>query len=113
MKHDKVYLVHISECIDRIERYTKDGRTAFTKSTLIQDGVIRNLQTLGQSVVKISDSLKERHPEVDWRNIIGFRNVAAHAYFAMKWPMVWVIATEQVPKLRSRIAAILDAASDE
>ena len=48
MKDDAVFLRHILECIDRIEHYTKDGHAAFTAATLIQDGVIRNLQTLGQ-----------------------------------------------------------------
>ena len=41
MKDDRLYVRHILECIDRIEQYTADGQTAFLKSTLIQDGVIR------------------------------------------------------------------------
>lgn len=50
MKDDAVYLQHILECLARIEQYTTAGRTEFMASTLIQDGVVRNLQTLGQSV---------------------------------------------------------------
>ncbi|OPY56236.1 MAG: hypothetical protein A4E51_00544 [Methanosaeta sp. PtaU1.Bin055] len=29
MKDDRLYLVHILECIDRIERYTAEGKKAF------------------------------------------------------------------------------------
>ena len=47
MKDDAVYVQHILECIARIEQYTRAGRAEFMASTLIQDGVIRNLQTLG------------------------------------------------------------------
>ncbi len=58
MKDDAVYLQHILECIARIEEYTKGGHVEFTTSTLIQDGVVRNLQTLGQSVLKLSEPFK-------------------------------------------------------
>ena len=47
MKDDAVYVQHLLECIARIEQHTKAGRTEFMASTLIQDGVIRSLQTLG------------------------------------------------------------------
>ena len=46
MKDDGVYLGHILRCIARIEEYTASGRETFFSSHLIQDGVIRNLQTL-------------------------------------------------------------------
>ena len=46
MKDDRVYLSHVLRCIARIEGYTAGGRNAFFASHLIQDGVIRNLQTL-------------------------------------------------------------------
>jgi uncharacterized protein with HEPN domain len=36
---------------------------------LIQDAVLRNLQTLAESTQRISDHLKAHHPEVDWRAI--------------------------------------------
>lgn len=107
MKRDKVYLVHIAECIDRIEQYTKSGRTAFMESTLIQDGVIRNLQTLGQSVLRISEALKAQHPEADWRSIVGFRNVLVHDYLGINLTRVWEIVEDDLPDLKQKIIAIL------
>ena len=49
MKDDGVYLRHVLRCIARIEEYTNVGREGFFSSPLIQDGVIRNLQTLAES----------------------------------------------------------------
>ena len=49
MKDDSIYLKHILRCIGRIEEYSSEGRDAFFSSTLIQDGVLRNLQTLAES----------------------------------------------------------------
>ena len=83
MKDDAVYLRHIQECMVRIAQYTAAGRAAFLASTLVQDGVIRNQQTLGQSALKLSDALKSAHPEVDWKSIVGLRNVLVHDYLGV------------------------------
>ena len=67
MKDDKLYLIHIDECLERIESYTKDiDKKAFMDSTLIQDAVVRNLQIMSESTQRLSDNLKDDHPEIDW-----------------------------------------------
>jgi hypothetical protein len=33
MKDDRLFLTHIRECIDRIEKYTTAGRAAFNATT--------------------------------------------------------------------------------
>ena len=79
MKNDRLYLIHISECIERIESYTagKDEQQ-FIDSTLLQDAVIRNLQTMAESTQRLSDEAKERARAIDWFQIARFRNVLFH-----------------------------------
>jgi uncharacterized protein with HEPN domain len=57
VKDDRVYLKHILRCIARIEEYTAAGREGFFSSHLIQDGVIRNLQTLAESSQRLSERM--------------------------------------------------------
>ena len=84
MKDDKLYLIHIRECIERVEKYTAEGgKNAFLGSALIQDAVMRNLQIMAESTQRLSDAIKEAHPEVDWYNISGFRNVLVHGYLCV------------------------------
>lgn len=71
------------ECGDRIEQYVSGGRDTFMHSTLIQDAVLRNLQTLGQSAGRLSDTLRDSRPEVNWRGIIGLRNILIHDYLGI------------------------------
>ena len=106
MKDDAVYLQHVLECIARIEQYTKSGRTEFMASTLIQDGVVRNLQTLGQSVLKLSEALQSSHPEVDWKSIIGLRNVLVHDYLGVSITRIWEIVERDLPDLKVKVTAI-------
>ena len=106
MKDDAVYLRHVQECIARIEQYTEAGRAAFLASTLVQDGVMRNLQTLGQSALKLSEALKSSHPEVDWKSIVGLRNVLVHDYLGVNVARIWEIVERDLPDLKTKVATI-------
>ena len=64
MKDDRLYLIHVRECIDRIEQYTLGGKDAFFTDVKTQDAVLRVLQTLAESTQRISDALKASHPDV-------------------------------------------------
>ena len=108
MKDDRLYLVHIGECIQRIERYTASGQAAFQTDTQIQDAVLRNLHTLTESTQRISDSLKAAHPEVAWREIAQFRNVVVHNYLGIDLARVWDIVQNDLPSLRRSVAAMLE-----
>ena len=46
---DRVLLAHTRDCLDRILEYTNAERSRFDASRLVQDAVIRNLQTLAES----------------------------------------------------------------
>ena len=63
MKDDRLYLIHVRECIDRIEQYTLGGKDAFFTDVKTQDAVLRVLQTLAESTQRISDALKASHPD--------------------------------------------------
>ncbi len=80
---DLVLLGHIRECIGRIREYTGGQRTPFYGSQLVQDAVVRNLQTRAESTQRLSAPLKTTEPDVPWRAISGFRNVLAHNYFGI------------------------------
>lgn len=101
-----MYLRHVLECIGRIEQYTTEGRAAFLASTLIQDGVVRNLQTLGQSVLKLSEALKAAHPEIDWKSIVGLRNVLVHDYLGLQVARIWEIVAQDLPDLKAKVTAL-------
>ncbi len=77
-----MYLKHILRCIARIQEYTAGGRESFLSSPLIQDGVIRNLQTLAESSQRLSEGVKASQSSVVWKGLAGFRNVMVHDYLA-------------------------------
>jgi uncharacterized protein with HEPN domain len=107
MKDDRLYLIHIRDCLSRIRQYTREGQRTFLASTLIQDAVIRNLQTLTESSQRLSLSLKNQHPEIDWQGMAGFRNVLVHDYLGVDVLRVWKIVNGDLPHLKRLMQPLL------
>jgi len=107
VKSDALYLVDIVERIRRIQTSASEGREMFFSSTEKQDSILHNLRLLGESVRRISGDLKERHPEVPWREIAAFRNVVVHDYLSLDLGLVWKIVTDRVPELHRQIERIV------
>ena len=110
MKDDRIYLEHILECIDRLQRYTEDGRGVFLEPGIVQDAVLRRLQTLAETTQRLPEDRKAAHPDVPWREIAGFRNVLVHDYLGIDVEQVWSILVHDIPPLREQIEAMLRAA---
>jgi uncharacterized protein with HEPN domain len=108
MKDDRVYLLHILECMRRIEEDTADGKDAFLASHTLQDAVLRNLQTMAESTQRLSETAKEGHPEIEWARVAAFRNVLVHDYLGIDVDRIWEIARRDVPELKVGILAILN-----
>jgi uncharacterized protein with HEPN domain len=108
MKDNRLYLIHIAECIGRIGSYTagKD-KQQFIDSTLLQDAVIRNLQTLAESTQRLSDETKDKAREIDWFKIAGFRNVLVHDYLGIDVERVWNILERDLPVLKVAVEKLL------
>ena len=51
LNKDLLYLESIRDCLERIAEYTAAGKQAFLDPRLIQDGVIRNLEVIGEALV--------------------------------------------------------------
>ncbi|MBZ5676042.1 MAG: DUF86 domain-containing protein [Acidobacteriia bacterium] len=107
MKDDRKYLLHILECIQRIEEDVSGGRSAFDSSHMIQDAVLRNLQVIAESTKRLSDPLKATHPDFDWGGIAGFRNFLVHDYLGVDLGIVWKVVSDDVPKLKALMLQML------
>ena len=103
---DQVYLNHMLECIARVFEYCEGGEAIFKQSRLIQDAVIRNLQTMAESSQRLSEATKALAPDVPWRAISGFRNIIVHDYLGIDLDMVWQVVATDLPGLREGLLRI-------
>lgn len=110
---DRVLLAHMRECIERVREYTAGDRARFETSRLIQDAVIRNLQTLTESSQRLSDSIKAAEPQVPWRELAGFRNVIVHGYLGMDLAAVWLVVEQDLPPLAAALDRMVVRSGDQ
>ena len=105
---DQLFLADIVDAAATIHRFT-DGRSEdeFVEDELRQRATLQLLLEIGEAAARISPEFRARHEEVDWRGVVGFRNLSVHAYFAIDWRIVWSAATEHAPNLAQQVAQIL------
>ncbi len=61
MERDKVYLEHIVEAVKRIKKYTdKITVDEFKKDPLVQDGVVRQLEIIGEAARIVSEASRRK-----------------------------------------------------
>ncbi|WP_017660476.1 HepT-like ribonuclease domain-containing protein [Baaleninema simplex] len=107
MRDDRIYLQDIYDRIDRVEIYMQGGKSNFFQSSLIQDGVIRNFEVIGEAVKRLFSELRQRYPKNSWRIISGFRDVLIHDYTGIDLNEVWNVVEHNLPKLKRQILNIL------
>jgi uncharacterized protein with HEPN domain len=72
-----------------------------------QMAVERGLEILGEAARRVSEQFQQAHPEIDWRNTIGLRNVIAHRYEQVQQDRIWAIATMELNCLLAQIELLL------
>ena len=109
-RDDSVYIRHIADAIDRIEKYTSDvDEKTFLTNSLIQDAVIRQLEIVGEAAKRLSPELRQANAEIPWQGVAGMRDKLIHGYFGVEISQVWLTVTGDVPALKAKILAILQA----
>lgn len=91
------------DCLERIHEYTQADRTRFEGSRLVQDAVIRNLQTLTESSQRLSTEIKGSEPQIPWRELAGFRNVIVHGYLGVDLGAIWLVVEQDLPALAGAV----------
>jgi len=109
VKDDRVYLNHILRCISRIEEYVSGSPETFASSHLVQDAVLRNLQTMAESTQRLSPGIKARRPDVDWAALAGLRNVLVHAYLGVDLDQIQRAIERNLPGLKTACQGLLEA----
>ena len=107
-RDDSVYLHHVINASERIPEYLEGvNRVRFETYHLLQDGVIRQLEIIGEAIKRVSKDMRVIYPEVPWQDIAGMRDKLIHDYFGVDIETVWLTAHDDIPILKQQVEGIL------
>ncbi|HLO24760.1 MAG TPA: DUF86 domain-containing protein [Geobacteraceae bacterium] len=110
IRDDAVYLRHILDAINQVEEYvTGLDQEAFMSSRLVQDGVIRQFEIIGEATKHLTEALKGQQPDIPWKDIAGMRDKLIHQYFGVDPAAVWETVVYDLPPLKTVISRMLAA----
>ena len=95
--------------ISKIKVYVGEKtKEEFLQDDMCSDACVLMISEIGEKVSVISDSLKERHPEIEWRNIKDMRNVMIHDYEGVNYGLVWDTICEDIPDLERALVQLAE-----
>lgn len=104
----ELYIKDILEYMKRAETHI-EGLTfeQFLKDNKACDAVIRCAEVIGEAAKNIPDEIRNKYPSISWRDMAGMRDKIIHGYFTVNFENVWLVVTEEIPKLKPMIIKVL------
>jgi uncharacterized protein with HEPN domain len=109
LKDDRVYLRHILDEIQFLERISRDR----TLEDLIHDDYFSHavrsaIEVIGEAANNVPDIIKKENPQIPWREMAALRNRIIHGYFRIDYTIVWNVIENDLPAIRPKISDLLE-----
>ena len=106
----RCYVQDMKEFSETVLFYTSGLDTdSFVTDRRTYDATLRNLELIGEAATHVPADVRESHPDVPWREIIGVRNRLAHGYLRIADSVIWSIVHDAVPDLLPKLGRILES----
>lgn len=105
---DRIRIQHILDAIAETENYLiHSSFEDYNSNSEKRFATIKQIEIVGEACNHLTNELKQKHPEIEWLQINGFRNISVHEYFGIDFHIVWDIAKNDLPVLKQKFADIL------
>lgn len=96
----RLYLDDLREACRKVLRYTEGlSKDELLADERTYDAVVRNLEIIGEATNNLPEEVRGKAGDIDWRKIIGLRNILAHAYFGIDDDILWDVIQNHVSNL--------------
>lgn len=97
----RLYLDDIVTAIATIQHYVFGyDYDQFAADNKTIDAVLHNLAIIGEAASKLPPAVIESEMTIEWRKIVGFRNIVIHEYFGVNRLIVWDIIMNKLTPLQ-------------
>lgn len=108
MLRDSESIIDIATAIDRILRYRKGvSRLELENNDEKLSAILYQITIIGEATKRLSQSFRQNHPELPWREMAGMRDVIVHEYDQFDLDVVWDVVNNKIPELHDLIQCLL------
>jgi len=108
VRSDRLRLLDALDQIELIQTFAARGRAIFFDDVLVQSAILHRLALLGEACRALGSEIRAAHPEIPWTQIVAFRNIIVHEYFAIDLDLVWTVVETHIDALGFSLRAVLD-----
>ena len=83
--------------------------TTFASDIKTQHAVARCVEIIGEAAKHVPEAVRQRAPGVPWRDIMGARNILAHAYARVDPAILWGLVDRELSVMEGHLNTLLDA----
>jgi uncharacterized protein with HEPN domain len=108
-RHDhRVTLLQIRDYARRAQNAALGRRAEdLTSDDVFRLAIERALEVVGEAANRLPPEFRDKYPDVEWRKIIGMRNVLIHGYDVVQPEILWDTVQQNIPRLLNQIEVIL------
>lgn len=109
MRDLRLYLKDILAAMVAVQEFVKEmDFEMFLVDDKTTSAVVRKLEIIGEAAKNVPDTIRQRYPQVPWKQMAGMRDKLIHAYFGVDYTLVWATIQNQIPQLQPIIVQILE-----
>ena len=114
MRNYRLYVKDIFEAMGAVQAFVEGmGFDAFIADDKTASAVVRKLEIIGEAAKNVPEEIRQKYPQVPWRQMAGMRDRIIHAYFAVDYAVVWDTLKVDIPPLQPIIEQIFKDMEDE
>lgn len=101
----RLYLDDILSSIQSVQKYTAHlNQKDFLADRKTFEAVAFNLQIIGEAAKQIPERYRQEYPQINWKKVVGLRNIIVHTYFSLSETVIWDISQNKLGDLSDCIS---------
>jgi uncharacterized protein with HEPN domain len=67
----------------------------------------RCLEIIGEATKKLLKEFRDKHPDIEWRNMAGMRDILINDYSNIDYEIIWTVLNTKIPEIKPKIDELI------